>query len=69
MVDSRSRFIGGIGLKLVKKFKKGVSAMQQTETFKKEVTTKSDGRYLIYYNFAPESAGKEANQEKGEERK
>lgn len=40
-----------------------------TEIFKKEVMTKSDGRYLIYYNFAAEAVNKEKNQEKTEERK
>ena len=27
--------------------------MTQEERFKKEVITKEDGRYLIYYDFAP----------------
>lgn len=43
--------------------------MAQEETFTKEVTTKNDGRYLIYYDFAPQPVAVEADREKGEERK
>lgn len=43
--------------------------MRQEETFRKEVITKSDGRYLIYYDFASESVDQETSQEKDEERK
>ena len=42
--------------------------MGREETFKKEVITKSDGRYLIFYDFSPESVPKEVNQQKDEER-
>ena len=43
--------------------------MAQEDTFKKEVITKSDGRYLIYYDFASASGDQEKTQKKGEERK
>ncbi|WP_269206189.1 hypothetical protein [Capillibacterium thermochitinicola] len=43
--------------------------MAQEGTFNKKVITKSDGRYLIFYDFASKSVDKEAKQEKDEERK
>lgn len=43
--------------------------MAQEGTFKKEVITKSDGRYLIYYDFASAAVDKAAREDKNEERK
>ena len=43
--------------------------MVQEETFKKEVTTKEDGRYLIYYDFTPVPLEPEIKQKNGTERK
>ena len=43
--------------------------MAEEKSFKKEVTTKKDGRYLIYYDFTPEPSEQATKQQNSEERK
>lgn len=43
--------------------------MAQEDTFQKEITTKEDGRYLIYYNFTPSPLETETKEKNVTERK
>jgi hypothetical protein len=43
--------------------------MTQEENFIKEVRTKEDGRYLIYYDFTPSSLEIETKEKNTTERK